>query len=63
MPTDSRKNLKRLSEDGWLKVGQTGSHGHLKHPDKPGKVTVHPKKDLPKGLIVAIEKQPGVRIR
>ena len=40
-----------------------GSHHHLKHPTKPGTVTVpHPEKDLPIGTLKSIEKQSGVKL-
>jgi hypothetical protein len=39
-----------------------GSHHQFVHPTKPGTVTVpHAKKDLGKGLVRAIRKQPGLR--
>jgi predicted RNA binding protein YcfA (HicA-like mRNA interferase family) len=36
----ARDVLKRLHADGWYEVAQKGSHKQLRHPDKPGKVTV-----------------------
>jgi len=60
---DSREILRRLEEDGWVKVAQKGSHVQLKHPSKPGRVTLpHPKKDLPKGTVKSIERQSGSRL-
>lgn len=60
---DSREVLRRLEADGWQKVGQKGSHVQLKHPSKPGRVTLpHPKKDLPTGTLKSIERQSGVRL-
>lgn len=35
-----RDVMKRLSDDGWVVVRTRGSHRQLKHPTKPGKVTV-----------------------
>lgn len=59
---DSRKVIKFLKEDGWYKVGTTGSHNHFKHPTKKGKVTVpHPKKDIPQGTLNSILKQAGLK--
>lgn len=56
--------MAKLAADGWAKVGQKGSHVHLKHPTKPGKVTVpHPEKDLPIGTVKSIERQAGVKLR
>ncbi|MCG8562174.1 MAG: type II toxin-antitoxin system HicA family toxin [Hyphomicrobiales bacterium] len=61
MPKDSRSVIRKLEQEGWHRVGQTGSHVHLKHPEKSGKVTVpHPVKDLPIGTLKSIEKASGV---
>ncbi|MBB3808749.1 type II toxin-antitoxin system HicA family toxin [Pseudochelatococcus contaminans] len=60
--TSSRDIIKQIEADGWYLVGTTGSHHHYKHPTKPGKVTVpHPKKDLPKGTLLSIKKQAGLK--
>ena len=32
--------LRALRRDGWIEAKQVGSHLHLKHPTKPGRVTV-----------------------
>lgn len=59
---DSRIVLKLLLADGWYRVNQVGSHIQLKHPARPGRVTlVHPKRDIPIGTLRSIEKQSGVR--
>ncbi|WP_046020201.1 type II toxin-antitoxin system HicA family toxin [Magnetospira sp. QH-2] len=61
---DSRDIIKKIKKDGWVKVAQQGSHSQFKHPIKPGRVTVpHPKRDLPIGTIISIEKQAGIRLR
>ena len=61
---DSKSVISALSKDGWLQVAQKGSHVQLKHPSKPGRVTVpHPKKDLPIGTLRSIEKQSGLKLR
>lgn len=53
-----------LRLDGWDEVRRKGSHVQLKHPRKPGLCTVpHPKKDLPVGTILSIERQSGVTLR
>lgn len=60
----SRAVLKILTADGWYEVASRGDHRQLKHPTKPGKVTVqHPVKDLSLRNIISIEKQSGVRLR
>lgn len=59
---DSKSLLQMLYEDGWQIVRTKGSHHHLKHPSKPGLVTVpHPKKDLPLGTVRSILKQAGLK--
>jgi len=58
----SRDLIKELKADGWEVVRVKGSHHHLRHPTKPGTVTVpHPKSELQAGLIRAIRKQAGLQ--
>ena len=59
----SRDILKILRKDGWYIVDQDGSHAQLKHPNKPGKVTVpiHGSKDIPPGTLNSILKQAGLK--
>lgn len=60
---NSKDVLKRLLADGWVEVRKRGSHVQLKHPGKPGRVTLpHPKRDLPVGTLKSIEKQSGVKL-
>jgi predicted RNA binding protein YcfA (HicA-like mRNA interferase family) len=60
---DSREVLRKLEADGWIRVAQKGSHLQLKHPSKPGRVTVpHPRRDIPKGTLKSIERQSGVNL-
>ncbi len=42
-----REILKVLRNDGWYITNQEGSHISLKHPTKPGKVTVASHKRRP----------------
>jgi predicted RNA binding protein YcfA (HicA-like mRNA interferase family) len=61
--TSSKDVLRALKADGWVEVRQKGSHIRLKHPTKPGSVTVaHPYKDVPIGTLRAIENQSGVTL-
>lgn len=61
---DSRRVRARLLADGWVEVRQRGSHLQLKHPEKPGRVTLpHPKRDIPVGTLRSIEKQAGIDLR
>ena len=63
VPLSSREVIKVLEDDGWYEVARRGSHLQLKHPIKPGRVTVpHPKKDLDRKTIRSIERQSGVRL-
>lgn len=59
----AREILKILHQDGWYEVDQDGSHLQLKHPTKPGKVTVavHSKKDIPLKTLNSILKQAGLK--
>ncbi|WP_274519142.1 type II toxin-antitoxin system HicA family toxin [Inquilinus limosus] len=53
-----------LKADGWYEVAQKGSHVEIKHPSKPGRVTVpHPKRDIPIGTLRSIEKQADIKLR
>lgn len=55
--------LKMLEEDGWAISRTRGSHRQLKHPTKPGLVTIagKPSADVPKGTLNAILKQSGLK--
>lgn len=56
-----RDVLRRLADDGWELVATKGSHRQLKHPTKPGKVTVpdKPSDDIPEGTYKSILRQAG----
>lgn len=58
-----REVLKLLKSDGWYLVVTSGSHRQLKHPIKPGRVTVagKPSEDLPPGTLNSILKQAGLK--
>jgi predicted RNA binding protein YcfA (HicA-like mRNA interferase family) len=61
---NSREVIRRLIDDGWFEVAQSGSHKQFKHTSKPGRVTVvYPKRDVPEGTLRSIEKQSGLRLR
>lgn len=56
----SSEILRRLRNDGGVRVHQKGSHVKLKHPTRGGIVVVpHPRKDLPAGTLRAIFRQAG----
>ncbi len=56
-----RDVLKRLVDEGWYVARQRGSHRQLKHPTKPGAVTVagRPGTDVPIGTLDSIFVQAG----
>ena len=61
---NSREVLKLLKAGGWVEVARKGSHLQLKHPNKPGRVTLpHPKRDLAIGTLASIERQSGLKLR
>jgi predicted RNA binding protein YcfA (HicA-like mRNA interferase family) len=61
---NNREAIAALRADGWYQVAQKGSHVQLKHPTKPGRVTVvHPTKDIPWGTLRSMEKQAGIKLR
>jgi predicted RNA binding protein YcfA (HicA-like mRNA interferase family) len=58
-----REVLRLLRDDGWVSVATRGSHIQLKHPIKPGRVTVagHPNDDLAPGTLKSILVQAGLK--
>jgi len=57
------KVMAMLRRDGWIVVAVRGSHRQLKHPLKPGRVTVagKPSDDLPPGTLNSILEQSGLK--
>ncbi len=60
----AKEILKRLKAAGWvLMPGRKTGHKQLKHPDRPGKVTVPEHKgDVPLMVLKSIERQAGVKL-
>ncbi|NHM28039.1 type II toxin-antitoxin system HicA family toxin [Desulfofundulus sp. TPOSR] len=57
----STEILRILRKNGWVIKNQEGSHVQLKHPTKPGKVTVpHPRKDLDPKTVRSIFRQAQI---
>lgn len=56
-----REILERLRRDGWVIVTIRGSHRQLKHPTKPGKVTVagHLRDEVHPKTATSIRRQAG----
>ena len=63
MPPKVSDILKLLGDDGWYVVAMRGSHRQLKHPSKPGRVTVQgkPSDDIAPGTLNSILKQSGLK--
>jgi predicted RNA binding protein YcfA (HicA-like mRNA interferase family) len=58
-----RDLLRLLADDGWYLARIRGSHQQLKHPGKPGLVTVagSPNDDIAPGTLNSILKQAGLK--
>lgn len=58
-----RELVRLLEDDGWRLARMRGSHTRLKHPTKPGTVTVAGKEgvDVPPGTLHAVLKQAGLK--
>jgi predicted RNA binding protein YcfA (HicA-like mRNA interferase family) len=54
-----RQVVRALEKAGYIVHETTGSHVHLKHPLKPGRVTVpyHERFELPKHIVKSIIRQ------
>ena len=60
----SREVIAALERAGWRRVRQKGSHVQLKHPQRPGLVTVpHPNRDGPINTLRSIERHSGLKLR
>ena len=59
-----RELLRALGKAGWERVNQVGSHVHLKHPVRPGRVTVpvHSGETLRLGTLRSILDQAGMTV-
>ena len=54
--------IRALQRAGWFIHEPEGSHVQMKHPERPGRVTVpyHQRFDLPKRIVKSIIKQAGL---
>jgi len=57
-----RQIVRALEKAGFYIHESTGSHVHLKHPSKAGRVTVpyHERFDVPKQIVKSIIRQAGL---
>jgi len=59
---NSRKLIRMLEQDGWVRDRVSGDHYTFKHPERDVIITVtHPVKDLPIGLVRRVYKLAGWR--
>ncbi|WP_245688552.1 type II toxin-antitoxin system HicA family toxin [Vibrio sonorensis] len=57
----SAELIKQLKKKGWEQVSSRGSHHKFRHLNSEETLIIpHPKKDLPKGLVLKIKKQAGL---
>ncbi len=59
MPVIVREMIRRVEQDGWACVRQTGSHRQYHHPRKRGTVTIagKPSTELPPKTVRSIVRQ------
>jgi len=60
---NGKKVIKILEKNGWEVLRSSGSHYRMGKEGLRTTVPVHGKRDLGRGLISAIEKQTGVKLR
>ncbi|ADU61460.1 MAG: type II toxin-antitoxin system HicA family toxin [Pseudodesulfovibrio sp.] len=60
---NDREVIQTLAKAGWetMKRRGKGSHTVMRHPDKPGKVTI-PKGEIKIGTLKSIERATGVKL-
>ena len=56
--------VRALRSLGWIVAAQRGSHVQLKHPERPGRVTIpiHAGETIGPGLLASILKQAGLSV-
>lgn len=60
---NGKQIIKILESHDWIVLRTSGSHVRMGKADKRTTVPVHGKRDLGKGLVAAIERQTGVKIK
>lgn len=61
---DSKAVMKVLRKAGWVHVATRGDHHKFRDPRSGRTTTVqHPRRDIPIGTPLAIERQTGLRLR
>jgi predicted RNA binding protein YcfA (HicA-like mRNA interferase family) len=58
-----REAIQMVERDGWICIGQRGSHRQFKHPIKAGRVTIPGNlgDDLKPGTLSSIRRQAGLK--
>ena len=60
---NGKQIIKKLESEGWQISRIRGSHHIMKKDNKVVPVPVHGTKEIGKGLLSAIEKQTGVKLK
>jgi predicted RNA binding protein YcfA (HicA-like mRNA interferase family) len=60
---NGKQVIAKLEKNGWEILRSQGSHYRLGKGENRTTVAVHGTKDLGKGLIAAIERQTGVKLK
>ena len=63
MPISGKMLIKLLMQRGWLIKSQRGSHVKMTKGTRVTEIPVHGNHDLGKGLIRAIERQTGEKLK
>jgi mRNA interferase HicA len=55
--------VRRVEQDGWAAVRQSGSHRIYRHPTKPGQLVIpmHAGKEIATGTLQSILKKAGLK--
>ena len=63
-PLKPEEVIRALGRDGWYSVKSKGGHRNLRHPSKPGRVTipVHGGRELDVWLLHRIIAQAGLKV-
>jgi predicted RNA binding protein YcfA (HicA-like mRNA interferase family) len=63
MPLSGKQIVKLLKQRGWIIKSQRGSHVKMMKNGMITEIPVHSNRDLGKGLIKAIERQTGEKLK
>jgi len=60
---NGKQVIEQLKQQGWQVLRVAGSHHRMGKDQLRTTIPVHGKRDLGKGLLAAIEKQTGVKLK